>query len=298
METMDLNKLSKKELRALASGRDVWQVRDRMSKMLSEIEGVVCTANLKENKENNGDSAIGILTSHMLSSYSLDLEYNNKEGTRDKITIKQTGDAPLAIGIEVNHVALLAKLINRAIKEINEEGYFINKKLIKKLDKVLYFAREYLKGYSEACSSGGESKWVDDVVVELEWTPNTNLRVLGMLKAAKKMEKALEGVKEHLVIKPFEEATIDGKSMMNVTFGRLSDDIDLVTLDADIGLLANIILNPISIYLKEECPDLPEKDRRRILQSRVAVLALIQIKPPETEAFVAVSNAVLAVMMA
>lgn len=162
---------------------------------------------------------------------------------------------------------------------------------------MLYLGCEYLKAYREAYT-GIPPAWLHDTIAALKWAPNANLRVLRMLKAAKKMEKALEGIKEYLVIEPFKEAIIDDKTMINLSFGRISDDIDLVTLDADIKMLANLILNPISIYLKEECPDLPEKDRRRILQSRVAVLALIQIRPPQTEAFEAVNRAVLAVMMA
>lgn len=294
---MSLPKLSKKELKQFAESSDAWQVRDRMGDMLKEIENTICTLDLANTDHNRNRLCGSVVIDRILSSFTLDLEYRNKEGTRDKITIKQTGAVPLNISDAVNQVALLSKLITRAIIEVNREGYFANKKLIKKLDKVLHLGREYLKSCSEVCSDA-EAKWIDDVIAELTWTPNANLRVLAMLKAAKKMEKALDGVKEHLVIKPFEETTVDGKSMVSVTFGRLSDDIELVTLDADIGMLANVVLNPISIYLKEECPDLPEKDRRRIIQSRVAVLALIQIRPPETEAFVAVSNAVLAVMMA
>lgn len=256
--------------------------------MLDEIENVDLTVHLSE---------VDRFT-QLPTGFTLDVKRIKKNGAVGTTILKQSGNAPATVSKEVNQVALLAKLINKAIKEINEEGYFINKKLIKKLDKVLYFAREYLKGYSEACSSGSESKWVDGVVAELEWTPNANLRVLAMLKAAKKMEKALDGIKEHLRIDPFKEVTVDDKSMINLTFSRLSDDIDQVTLDTDIKMFSNLILNPISIYLKEECPDLPEKDRRRILQSRVAVLALIQVRPPQTEAFEAVNQAVLAVMVA
>lgn len=294
---MSLLKLSKKELKQLATSSDVWQVRDRMGEMLNEIENVVCTLNLAETDYNRNRLCGSVVIDRILSSFTLDLEYRNKEGKLDKITIKQTGAAPLNISDAVNQVALLSKLTTRAIAEVNKEGYLTNKKLIKKLDKVLHLGREYLKSCSEVCSDG-EAKWIDDVIAELTWTPNANLRVLAMLKAAKKMEKALEGVKEHLVIKPFEEAIVDGKNMVSVTFGRLSGDIDLATLGEDVKIVSNLILNPISIYLKEECPDLLEKDRRRILQSRVAVLALAQIRPPQTEAFEAVNQAVLAVMMA
>lgn len=232
-----------------------------------------------------------------LTKCTLILEYNTKDGKKDKITIKQTGDAPLIVSTEISHVALIAKLVTKAIEEINKEGYFTNKKLIKQLDKVVYLGREYLKYYRLAYS-GEPPQWLDNVIAELRWIPNANLRVLAMLKAAKKMEKALEGVKEHLRIEPFDEITIDDKKTLSVSFGRLSDDVELATLDSEIKMIANLILNPISIYLKEECPDLPEKDRRRILQSRVAVLALIQIRPSQTEAFEAVNQAVLAVMMA
>lgn len=294
---MSLPKLSKKELKQFAESSDAWQVRDRMGDMLNEIENTICTLNLAKTDYNRNRLCGSVVIDRILSSFTLDLEYRNKEGKLDKITIKQTGAAPLNISDAVNQVALLSKLTARTIIEVNKECYFANKKLIKKLDKVMYLGREYLKSCSEVCSDT-EAKWIDNVIAELTWAPNANLRILAMLKAAKKMEKALEGVKEHLVIKPFEEATVDGKSMVNVTFGRLSNDIELATLDADVKIVSNLILNPISIYLKEECPDLPEKDRRRIIQSRVAVLALIQIRPPETEAFVAVSNAVLAVMMA
>ena len=183
---MDLVKLSKKELCALASTKDVWQAFIGMKEMLDEIENVELTVHLSEVDR----------FAQLPTGFTLDVKRIKKNGVVGTTILKQSGNAPVVVSKEVNQVALLAKLINRAIKEINEEGYFINKKLIKKLDKVLYFAREYLKGYSEACSSGGEAKWVDDVVAELEWTPNADLRVLGMLKAAKKMEKALEGVKE------------------------------------------------------------------------------------------------------
>jgi hypothetical protein len=285
---MSLLKLSKKELCALTSTKDVWQVFIGMKEMLDEIENVDLTVHLSE---------VDRFT-QLPTGFTLDVKRIKKNGAIGTTILKQSGNAPATVSKEVNQVALLAKLINKAIKEINEEGYFINKKLIKKLDKVLYFAREYLKGYSEACSSGSESKWVDDVVAELEWTPNANLRVLAMLKAAKKMEKALEGVKEHLVIDPFKEDTVGDKSVVNVSFGRLSGDIDLATQDENAQMLANLILSPISIYLGEECPDLPEKERRRIQQSRVAVLALTQIRPPQTEAFKAINQAILAVMMA
>lgn len=285
---MGLIKLSKKELRALISTKDVWQVFIGMKEMLDEIENVELTVHLSEIDR----------FAQLPTGFTLDVKRIKKNGAVGTTILKQSGNAPVIVSKEVNQVALLARLIYKTIKEINEEGYFTNKKLIKKLDKVLYFAREYLKGYSEACSSGGESKWVDDVVAELEWTPNANPRVLAMLKAAKKMEKALEGIKEHLKIEPFEEAIINGKSMVNLKFGRLSDDIDLVTRDEDAQMFANLILSPISIYLSEECPDLPEKDRRRIQQSRVSVLALMQIRPPKTEAFEAINQAVLTVMMA
>lgn len=233
----------------------------------------------------------------LLTSCTLDLEYSNKEGTRDKITIKQTGDAPFIISNETNQVALLSKLVNRAIIEVNKEDYFANKKMIKKLDKVVYLGREYLKQYKLAYS-GEPPQWLDNVIAELKWSPNANLRVLAMLKAAKKMEKALEGIKEHFEIKPFEEAIIDGKSMVNVSFSRLSEEIDLVIREENAQMFANLILSPVSIYLSEKCPDLPEKDRKRIQQSRVAVIALMQIRPQQTEAFKAINQAVLAVMMA
>lgn len=294
---MDLVKLSKKELKRFAESSDVWQVRDRMAEMLNEIENAVCTLDLVKTDYNRNRVCGSVAVDRVLPSYTLDLEYNSKCGKRDKITIKQTGDAPFIISVEINQVALLSKLVNRAIVEVNKEDYFANKKLIEKLDKVVYLGREYLKYYRLAYS-GEPPQWLDNVIAELRWIPNANLRILAMLKAAKKMEKALEEVKEHLRIDPFKEVTIDDKKTLSVSFGRLSSDIDLVTLDADIKIFANLILNPISIYLKEECPDLPEKDRRRILQSRVAVLALIQIRPPQTEAFEAVNQAVLAVMMA
>lgn len=177
---MSLLKLNKKELCALTSTKDVWQVFIGMKEMLDEIENVELTVHLSE---------VDRFT-QLPTGFTLDVKRIKKNGAVGTTILKQSGNAPATVSKEVNQVALLAKLINKAIKEINEEGYFINKKLIKKLDKVLYFAREYLKGYSEACSSGSESKWVDDVVAELEWAPNANLRVLAMLKAAKKMEKA------------------------------------------------------------------------------------------------------------
>lgn len=294
---MSLLKLSKEELKRFAESSDVWQVRDRMAEMLNEIENAICTLDLVKTDYNRNRVCGSVVVDRFLTKCTLILEYNTKDGKKDKITIKQTGDAPLIVSTEISHVALIAKLVTKAIEEINKEGYFTNKKLIKQLDKVVYLGREYLKYYRLAYS-GEPPTWVDENIAALKWTPNANLRVLTMLKAAKKMEKALEGVKEHLRIDPFKEVTVDDKTMINLTFSRLSDDIDQVTLDADIKIFANLILNPISIYLKEECPDLPEKDRRRILQSRVAVLALIQIRPPQTEAFEAVNQAVLAVMMA
>ena len=285
---MDLVKLSKKELCALASTKDVWQAFIGMKEMLDEIENVELTVHLSEVDR----------FAQLPTGFTLDVKRIKKNGVVGTTILKQSGNAPVVVSKEVNQVALLAKLINRAIKEINEEGYFINKKLIKKLDKVLYFAREYLKGYSEACSSGGEAKWVDDVVAELEWTPNADLRVLGMLKAAKKMEKALEGVKEYLVIMPFTKETTNGKQAFGITFGRISEYIELNTLEADIGLFAKLIVEPIKAYLDTKCPDLPEKDKDRIIQSRLSILALIQIKPRDPEASDAINNAVLAVMMA
>ena len=294
---MSLLKISKKVLKRFAESSDVWQVRDRMAEMLNEIENAVCTLDLVKTDYNRNRVCGSVVVDRFLTKCTLILEYNTKDGKKDKITIKQTGDAPLIVSTEISHVALIAKLVTKAIEEINKEGYFTNKKLIKQLDKVVYLGREYLKYYRLAYS-GEPPQWLDNVIAELRWIPNANLRVLAMLKAAKKMEKALEGVKEHLRIEPFDEITIDDKKTLSVSFGRLSDDVELATLDSEIKMIANLILNPISIYLKEECPDLPEKDRRRILQSRVAVLALIQIRPPQTEAFEAVNQAVLAVMMA
>ena len=285
---MRLLKLNKKELCALTSTKDVWQVFIGMKEMLDEIENVDLTAHLSE---------VDRFT-QLPTGFTLDVKRIKKNGAVGATILKQSGNAPATVSKEVNQVALLAKLINKAIKEINEEGYFINKKLIKKLDKVLYFAREYLKGYSEACSSGSESKWVDDVVAELKWTPNANLRVLAMLKAAKKMEKALEGVKEHLVIKPFTKKKDGGNLSLGITFGWVSDNIESINLESSINLIATLILSPIKVYLDTECPDLPEADKDRILQSRMSVLALIQIKPNDPVAFDAVNKAVLAVMKA
>ena len=294
---MSLPKLSKKELKQFAESSDAWQVRDRMGDMLNEIENTVCTLNLAKTDYNRNRLCGSVVIDRILSSFTLDLEYRNKEGKLDKITIKQTGAAPLNISDAVNQVALLSKLTTRAIAEVNKEGYFTNKKLIKKLDKVLHLGREYLKSCSEVCSDG-EAKWIDDVIAELTWTPNANLRVLAMLKAAKKMEKALEGVKEHLVIMPFTKETTNGKQAFGITFGRVCECIELNTLEADIGLFAKLNVEPIKVYLDTKCPDLPEKDKDRIIQSRLSVLALIQIKPNDPEAFEAVNQAVLAVMMA
>lgn len=292
---MRLLKLSKKELKQLAVSSDVWQVRDRMGEMLNEIEGAVCTLNLAETDYNRNRLCGSVVVDRILSSYTLDLEYRNKEGTRDKITIKQTGAAPLNISDAVNQVALLSKLTTRAIGEVNKEGYFANKKLIKKLDKVVYLGREYLKSCSEVCSDA-EAKWINGVIAELTWAPNANLRVLAMLKAAKKMEKALEGVKEHLVIKPFTKKKDGGNLSLGITFGRVSDNIESNNLDSSINLIATLILSPIKVYLDTECPDLPKADKDRIIQSRMSVLVLIQIKLRDPEVFGAVNKAVLAVM--
>ena len=294
---MSLPKLSKKELKQFAESSDAWQVRDRMGDMLNEIENTICTLNLAKTDYNRNRLCGSVVIDRILSSFTLDLEYRNKEGKLDKITIKQTGAAPLNISDAVNQVALLSKLTTRAIAEVNKEGYLTNKKLIKKLDKVLHLGREYLKSCSEVCSDG-EAKWIDDVIAELTWTPNANTRVLDMLKAAKKMEKALEGVKEHLVIKPFTKKKDGSKLSLGITFGRVSENIEPNNLDSSINLIAALILSPIKVYLDTECPDLPEADKDRILQSRMSVLALIQIKPRDPEAFVAVNKAVLAVMKA
>lgn len=283
---MDLVKLSKKELNEIASTSDVWSVYIRMKEMLGKIKGV----------DFSEEWNTGSRFNQIPTGFILDVEYIDSCSKLSKLSLKQTGNAPESISTHVNLVVQLAKLTNRTIEEVNKENYLANKKLIKKLDRVLYLAREYLKVYKEAYS-GEPPAWLDDNIAALKWVPNANLRVLAMLKAAKKMEKALEGIKEHLKIEPFDEITIDDKKTLSVSFGRLSSDIELVTLDSEIKMIANLILNPIFIYLKEECPDLPEKDRRRILQSRVAVLALIQIRPPQTEAFEAVNQAVLAVMM-
>lgn len=284
---MDLVKLSKEELKEIASTSDVWSLYIRMKEMLGKIKGV------DFNEEWDTESRFNQIP----TGFSLDVEYIDATDKLSKLSLRQTGNAPESISTHVNLVVQLAKLTNRTIEEVNKENYLANKKLIKKLDRVVYLAREYLKVYKEAYS-GIPPAWLDDNIAALKWTPNANLRVLAMLKAAKKMEKALDGIKEHLEIKPYQEVMVDGKKTLSVSFGCLSDDVELVTLDDEIKKIANLILNPISFYLKEECPDLPEKDRRRILQSRVAVLALIQIRPQETEAFETVNQAVLAVMMA
>lgn len=292
---MNLLKLNKKELKAIASTSDAWQVRDRMAEMLAGIKEIKTAVN------SNGDRLTQLPQRRQvgrdLNCVYLEFTYKNSGGETVKTSIQKQVNTPLAIGHHVGEVALIARLALDVIGVANEEGYFINKKLIKKLNKVVYLGREYLKAYKEAYS-GEPPTWVDESIVALKWTPNANLRVLAMLKAAKKMEKALEGIKEHLKIEPFEEVMIDGKKTLSISFGRLSDDIELVSLGGEVKMISNLILNPITIYLKEECPDLPEKDKRRILQSRVAVLALIQIRPPQTEAFEAVNQAVLAVMMA
>ncbi len=284
---MDLVKLSKEELKEIASTSDVWSLYIRMKEMLGKIKGV------DFNEEWDTESRFNQIP----TGFSLDVEYIDATDKLSKLSLRQTGNAPESISTHVNLVVQLAKLTNRTIEEVNKENYLANKKLIKKLDRVVYLAREYLKVYKEAYS-GIPPAWLEDNIAALKWTPNANLRVLAMLKAAKKMEKALDGIKEHLEIKPYQEVMVDGKKTLSVSFGCLSDDVELVTLDDEIKKIANLILNPISFYLKEECPDLPEKDRRRILQSRVAVLALIQIRPQETEAFETVNQAVLAVMMA
>lgn len=293
---MSLPKLSKKELKQFAESSDAWQVRDRMGNMLNEIENTICTLNLAKTDYNRNRLCGSVVIDRILSSFTLDLEYRNKEGKLDKITIKQTGAAPLNISDAVNQVALLSKLTTRAIAEVNKEGYLTNKKLIKKLDKVLHLGREYLKSCSEVCSDG-EAKWIDDVIAELTWTPNANLRVLAMLKAAKKMEKALEGVKEHFEIEPIENTTVEGRPLIGLTFNRLSDDIELNMLDSDINLIAKLVVSPIKAYLDTECPELPEAVKDRILQSRFAVLALIQVRPRDTKLFEEVNKAILAVMM-
>lgn len=284
---MDLVKLSKEELKEIASTSDVWSIYIRMKEMLGNIKGV------DFNEEWETESRFNQIP----TDFSLEVEYIDAAGKLSKLSLKQTGNAPESVSTHVNLVVQLAKLTNRTIEEVNKENYLANKKLIKKLDRVVYLAREYLKVYKEAYS-GIPPKWLDDNMEKLKWTPNANLRVLAMLKAAKKMEKALEGVKEHLVIKPFTKETTNGKQAFGVTFGRVSECIELNTLEADIGLFAKLIVESIKVYLDTKCPDLPEKDKDRIIQSRLSVLALIQIKPRDPEAFGAVNRAVLAVMMA
>ena len=284
---MDLVKLSKEELKEIASDSDVWSIYIRMKEMLGKIKGV------DFNEEWETESRFNQIP----TGFSLDVVYTDATGKLSKLSLKQTGNAPESISTHVNLVVQLAKLTNRTIEEVNKENYLANKKLIKKLDRVVYLGREYLKVYKEAYS-GIPPQWLDDNIGKLKWKPNANLRVLGMLKAAKKMEKALDGIKEHLVIKSYTKETVGGKQAFGITFGRTSDYIELNTLEADIGLFAKLIVEPIKAYLDTKCPDLPEKDKDRIIQSRMSVLALIQIKPRDPEAFGAVNRAVLAVMMA
>lgn len=284
---MSLLKLSKKELKEIASDSDVWSIYIRMKEMLEGIKGI----DLKE-EWNTTDRFNQIPTGFVLGA-----KYTFSSGETGKVTLSQAGVAPPNISTHVNLVVQLAKLTNNTIKEINKEGYFSNKKLIKKLDKVVYLGCEYLKAYKEAYS-GVPPIRLDDAILSLKWTPNANLRVLSMLNAAKKMEKALEGIKEHLVIEPFKKETVDGKPSFGMTFGRISESIEFSTSNPDISLIAKLIILPIKTYLDTECPDLPEADKDRILQSRMSVLALIQIKPSEDEAFKAVNEAVLAVMQA
>lgn len=284
---MSLLKYSKEELKDIASTSDVWSVYIRMKEMMEGIPKVDFRVDWDTTSRFN----------QIPTGFSLDAEYTNADGEPCRITLKQTGDAPPTISTHVNLVVQLARLTNRTIEEINKESYFSNKKLIKKLDKVVYLGREYLKAYREAYS-GIPPKWLDNVIAGLKWVPNANLRILGMLKAAKKMEKALEGIKEHLEIDLFEIMEVDGGKKINLTFRRLSDEVDIVTLENGVGLLSSLIVVPIDSYLDQECPELPKEDKRRILQSRVAVLALIQIKPLNVKAFEAVNQAVLAVMQA
>ena len=285
---MSLLKLSKKELKEIATTSDVWSVYIRMKEMLGKIKGV------DFNEEWNTESRFNQIP----TGFSLGVEYIDSCGKLSKLSLKQTGNAPECISTHVNLVVQLAKLTNRTIEEVNKENYLANKKLIKKLDRVLYLGREYLKVYREAYS-GIPPAWLDDNITALKWMSNANLRVLGMLKAAKKMEKALEGIKEHLVIESFDVGEVDGRIVVNLTSRHFSSGgTKLIDLGESAKFISNLVVVPISLYLDSGCPDLPEEDKRRILLSRVAVLALIQIEPLENEAFDAVNKAVLTVMQA
>lgn len=259
-----------------------------MKEMLGKIKGV------DFNEEWDTESRFNQIP----TGFSLDVEYIDATDELSKLSLKQTGNAPESISTHVNLVVQLAKLTNRTIEEVNKENYLANKKLIKKLDRVLYLAREYLKAYKEAYS-GIPPAWVDDNITALKWTPNANLRVLAMLKTAKKMEKALEGIKEHLVIESFDIGEVDGYIAVNLTSRHLaSGGTKLIDLGESAKFISNLVVAPISLYLDSKCPDLPEEDKRRILLSRVAVLAVMQIEPLENEAFDVVNKAVLAVMQA
>lgn len=118
-----------------------------------------------------------------------------------------------------------------------------------------------------------------------------NPRLLRILKAAEKMEKALEGIKDHLVIKPF-EFTRREKGPFD-----LSDDDRRVSTDSDIlgnqirarhnermshSLFYEFVMPTIE-ELERNDVGLSEEDVRRIIQSRMNVLIILQIETVDAD---------------
>ena len=127
--------------------------------------------------------------------------------------------------------------------------------------------------------------------VSKDQVPKVNPRLLRILKAAEMMENALEGIKDHLVIKPF-EFTRREKGPFD-----LSDDDRHVSADSDI--LGNQIrtrrnewlertlfyefVMPTIKELERNDVWLSEEDKRRIIQSRMNVLIILQIETTDPD---------------
>ena len=126
--------------------------------------------------------------------------------------------------------------------------------------------------------------------VSKDQMPEVNPRLLRILKAAEKMEKALESIKDHLVIMPF-EFTRREKGPFD-----LSDDDRRVSTDSDIlgnqirarhneRMSHSLFYEFVMPTIKElECNDvgLSEEEIRRIIQSRMNVLIILQIETVDT----------------
>nr|DAI56464.1 MAG TPA: hypothetical protein [Bacteriophage sp.] len=118
-----------------------------------------------------------------------------------------------------------------------------------------------------------------------------NPRLLRMMKATEKMENAMEGIKDHIDIKPF-EYTHRGKGPFD-----LSDDDRHVSSECDYlseqlrsrrnESLAHTLFYgfvvPTIKTLDDNETGLSEEDKRRIIQSRINVLIIIQTEAVDAE---------------